>query len=178
MIRLFAAVAVPEETAEALAPAMRGLPGARWRPAEALHVTLRFVGEVREDVANDLDVELGRISQAPFEISLRGVSCFGEGAQVRAVWAAVEESEPLRVLAGRCEAAAKRAGLTPDKRAYRPHVTLAYLKGADPDRVAGWIRAHNLLRPPPFVVERFGLYSSVLHPDGSRYALERAYPLR
>ena len=32
--------------------------GARWRPLEALHVTLRFFGDIREDIARDLDTEL------------------------------------------------------------------------------------------------------------------------
>ena len=51
MIRLFAALAVPEDIGEGLARRQQGLPGARWRPLEALHITLRFMGEVREDVA-------------------------------------------------------------------------------------------------------------------------------
>jgi 2'-5' RNA ligase len=43
--------------------------------------------------------------------------------------------------------------------------------------VAGWVQRHNLLKSPPFRVERFGLYSSWLSSDGSRYDLEREYPL-
>jgi 2'-5' RNA ligase len=44
VIRLFAAVAVPEAAAEVLAPLAEGVPGARWSPPENLHVTLRFAG--------------------------------------------------------------------------------------------------------------------------------------
>lgn len=177
MIRLFAAIAVPPEIGEGLQRRQQGLPGARWRPLEALHVTLRFFGEIPEAVAADVDADLAMVTSKPFGLQLEGVGAFGEGKDVHAVWAGVAESEPLRQLAGRCEAAARRAGLKAESRAYRPHVTLAYLKRADPGRVAAWVQEHNLLKSPPFRVDRFGLYSSWLSGGGSRYELERDYPL-
>ena len=177
MIRLFAAVALPPPIAEGLQPRQQGLPGARWRPLDSLHVTLRFFGEVQEPVAADLDAELAKLAGRPFELQLKAVGAFGEGGEVRAVWAGVVESEPLRILAGRCEAAARRAELKAEARAYRPHVTLAYLKRADPERVAAWVQAHNLLQSPPFQIDRFGLYSSWPTSEGSRYELEREYAL-
>lgn len=177
MIRLFAAIAVPEDIGEPLLRRQHGLPGARWRPLEALHITLRFFGDVQERVAEDLDLELERITGAPFGLTLDGVGAFGEGADIHAVWAGVAESEPLRVLAGRCETAARRARVTPDRRAYRPHLTLAYLRRPDPVEVAAWIQANNLLRSPPFGIDRFGLYSTHQTSEGSRYVLEREYRL-
>ena len=69
------------------------------------------------------------------------------------------------------------AFLAAETRAYRPHVTLAYLKRPQPDRVGAWVRNHNLLRSPPFRVDRFGLWSSWLSQEGSRYELEREYLL-
>ena len=175
MIRLFAAVAIPPEIGEGLERRQQGLSGARWRPLESLHITLRFFGETPEPMAVDLDAELAKITGRPFELHLEGVGSFGDGNDVRAVWAAVGESEPLRTLAGRCEAAARRAGLKPEGRAYKPHVTLAYLKRADPGRAAAWVQGNNLLKSPPFGIDRFGLYSSWLSSEGSRYQLEREY---
>ena len=87
------------------------------------------------------------------------------------------ESEALRSLAARCETAAKRCGLEPQARAYRPHVTLAYLRRTPEPRVAAWVQGHNLLRSPPWRVRAFGLYSSWRPAEGSRYNLERTYPL-
>lgn len=96
---------------------------------------------------------------------------------MRAVWAGVAESEPLKRIAAKCETAARRVSLEPERRPYRPHVTLAYLRRPDPARVAAWIAQHNLLKTPPFRVTWFGLWSSTLHPEGSRYELEREYAL-
>ena len=177
MIRLFAALHVPEDIGEPLRRRQQGLPGARWRPLEALHVTLRFFGEVREDMADDLDAELSTVTGTPLDLELEGVGAFGEGEHIHAVWAGVAENAALRQLAARCEAAARKAGLKAETRAYRPHVTLAYLTRPDPARVAAWIQGHNLLKSPPFRLAAFGLYSSRHGPDGSVYRLEREYPL-
>ena len=178
MLRLFAAIAVPFEVAEQLAPVQSGVPDARWRTDDQLHVTLRFFGEVSETAAEDLDAELARVRGAPFDLALAGAGAFGEGDHQRSIWAGVAESEPLRVLAGRCESAARKAGLKPESRRYHPHVTLAYLRRSAPEvRVAAWIAQHNLLRIPPWRATRFGLYSSWQTPSGSRYDLERDYPL-
>lgn len=178
MIRLFTAIEAPPDVAGALARRQTGLPGARWRPADALHVTLAFYGETDERRADDLASELARVAGGPFEISLSGVGAFGEDHRTRTIWAGVEGGERLPVLAGRCRAAGERAGLVLERRVYRPHMTLAYLKPqTDPDRIAAWLAGHNLLKSPPFRVDRFGLYSSVTGPDGGTYTLEREYLL-
>ena len=178
MIRLFAALAVPFEIGERLAAVQSGIEGARWRPLEALHITLRFFGEIAEDKAEDLDSELARINGGPLDLALSGVGAFGEGDRIAAIWAGLVDSPALRVLAGRCESAARRAGLKPDTRLYHPHVTLAYLRRPDPAQVAAWIQGHNLLKSPVFQARAFGLYSSWQTSAGSRYEAERVYPLR
>lgn len=178
MVRLFAALSIPPDVAETLKRRQSGLPGAKWRPEEALHVTLAFYGEMDERTADEVASELARATVDPFDLELSGVGAFGEGHRTHAIWAGVAPNERLNVLAGRCRAAGERAGLTLEKRAYRPHVTLAYLKPqADPDRIGAWITGHNLLHSPPFRIDRFALYSSVLTHDGSQYALEREYLL-
>lgn len=177
MIRLFAALAIPPDIGRALQSRQTGVEGARWRPLEALHVTLRFFGEIRQDVARDLDSELMAVSGRPFEIVLEGAGSFADGDDINAVWAGVAESAELKRLAEACESAARRAGLKPEKRRYRPHVTLAYLRRPDPAEVAAWIQANNLLKSPPIAVDRFGLYSSSLGGEGAHYRLEAEYPL-
>lgn len=178
MIRLFAALSLPDDIVNALIRRQTGVEGARWRPPESLHVTLRFFGEIREDIARDLDDELAGISVTPFDILLEGAGSFQDGQDINAIWAGVAESPGLTRLAGACESAARRAGLKPDTRRYKPHVTLAYLKYPDPREVAAWIQANNLLKSPSITVDRFGLYSSFLGSTGSHYRLEAEYPLR
>src|SRR5205085_1665352 len=111
----------------------------------------------------DLDSELVGVRGQAFDLEFSGVGAFGEGPDLSVLWAGVAESEPLRRLAKACEGAARRAGLKPEPRHYRPHLTLAYLRHPDPAQVAAWIQAHNLLKSPPIRVESFGLYSRFLY---------------
>ncbi|HEY3697348.1 RNA 2',3'-cyclic phosphodiesterase [Phenylobacterium sp.] len=176
MIRLFTALALPPELAGDLERLQHGLPGARWRLREAFHITLAFYGEVREDVARDLDSALAGVNVPVLDLSLQGVGAFGEGPDIHTVWAAVVADPALERLAAACAAAARRAGLTMERRAYRPHLTLAYTRRPDPSQVAAWIQRNNLFRSPAFRLDRFGLYSSWRTRDGSAYRLEAHYP--
>jgi len=177
VIRLFAALAVPGDVAHALGARQAGLPGARWSSPESLHITLRFFGEMDENRADDLDLELAQISVAAMSVALDGVGAFGEGDDFRAVWVGVSADPTMEQLARRCERAARAVGLKPEARAWRPHVTLAYLRRPDPASVAAWLRANALLRPPTFRAAAFGLYSSWRNQRGSEYRLERLYRL-
>ena len=179
MLRLFTALTLPPDVGDTLKRRQSGLPGARWRPLDALHVTLSFYGDTYERRADDLASELARVAGAPFEIALKGVGCFGDDHRSHTLWAGVETpNERLSVLAGRCKSAGERAGITMEARTYKPHVTLAYLKTqTNPDRIGAWMAGHNLLHSPPIRIDRFGLYSSVLTDSGSHYELEREYLL-
>jgi hypothetical protein len=65
MIRLFTAVAVPAEIGQGLLSRQHGIEGARWRPLEAFHITLKFIGDVQEPVAAELDEALAQIEARP-----------------------------------------------------------------------------------------------------------------
>ncbi|MGD9981538.1 MAG: RNA 2',3'-cyclic phosphodiesterase [Hyphomonadaceae bacterium] len=178
-LRLFAALALPDHVAERLIALMKGVPGAKWRPRENLHLTLRFFGEVAEPVAADLDSELETATRAiaPFELRLRGAGAFG-GAEPHALWIGAAENDALKQLAAACERAARRVKLKPEPHKFTPHVTLAYLSGAALDRVQSFEQRLALFEAPPFAVESFGLYSSITRKSApSLYRLEAEYPL-
>ena len=152
-LRLFAALDIPDDIADRLLPLQKGIGGAKWRPRENLHVTLRFFGEVPEPVADDIDGELLTIAEnhTAFEIALKGAGTFG-GADPHALWMGVAASEPLKKLAADCERAARRAKLKPDPHAFKPHVTMAYLNNAPLDRVQSFEQRFALFETPPFRV--------------------------
>lgn len=176
-LRLFAAIAIPDFVAERVTPLMRGVSGAKWRPRENLHITLRFFGEVMEPVADEIDGELSALSAAPFDLTIKGAGAFG-GADPHALWLGVVESAALKKLAADCERAARRVGLKPEPRKFMPHVTMAYLNGSPLERVHAFEKRLALFAAPAFRVERFGLYSSFTRKSApSLYRLEAEYPL-
>jgi 2'-5' RNA ligase len=175
-LRLFVAIPVPEEIGLRLVPLQRNLNGASWRPPENFHLTLRFFGEIDEANARDLDHELGLIAAAPFEMRLKGAGSFG-GREPSAVWAGVDAPPALARLAAACEKAARRAGLPPEGRAFRPHVTLAYLHGTTDVDVAAYQQRLGAFETDLFWADHFAMYSSWSTKHGSRYVEEAVYPL-
>lgn len=177
MIRLFAAIELPDDVRETLAAMQGGVPGASWVDAENLHVTLRFIGEVPESRMADIDETLAEVSGQPFALSLAGMDSFSRGREPVSLWAGVEKSDALLGLQKRIDQALTRAGYPTDEKRYTPHVTLARLRRPDEARVAAFIAAHNLFRAEPFMVERFTLFSSRPTSEGAHYAPEADYPL-
>lgn len=178
-LRLFAALDIPGDVAERLVALQVGIDGARWRPRENLHLTLRFFGDVPQHVAADLDAALDEeaSSVAPFELQLKGAGAFG-GAIPHAVWIGVAPNAELKRLAADCERAARRVGLKPEGRKFAPHVTLASVAAAEVARVRAFEQRCALFQSRPWRVDRFALLSSRFRPGApSLYRVEAEYPL-
>jgi 2'-5' RNA ligase len=176
MTRLFAALSLPHALRTHLSLLRSGIPGARWVPAEELHLTLRFIGEVDSHIENDVQSALQMIRAKAVGVSVEGVGQFGD-KKPHALWAGVKPAEPLLRLAAKIEQALQRTGLPPETRRYTPHITLARLKEAAPARVADFLAENNLFRAEPFTATEFVLYSSHLGRQGAHYRTEAVFPL-
>jgi len=62
MLRLFVGFALPPEIKLRLSLIAAGVPGARWVDPGNYHVTLRFIGEVDEGLATDIDEVLAEMA--------------------------------------------------------------------------------------------------------------------
>ena len=176
-MRLFVALSLPEIVRQRLSGLANGLPGARWVKPENLHLTLRFLGEVNNVTAADVDDALAKIRSPGFDLSLTGIGHFGEGRKLRALWVGVDASADLMRLQEKIEQALIRAGLPPESRKFKPHITLARFKSHPGQRLQGYLTAHNLLRAGPIAMESFELYSSFTSADGAIHRIEASYPL-
>lgn len=176
MIRLFVGLDLPAELDRRLEALGGGIPGARWVAARNLHVTLRFIGEVDEDVAAEIDAALLAVRAAPFSLTLAGFGTFGR-PRPNHLWAAVECAAGLLHLHGRIEAALGRLGLSGDGRKYLPHVTLARLSDAPLERVQAFVAGHSPFQAGPWDVKHFVLYRSRLGRGGAEYEALAEYPL-
>lgn len=177
-MRLFVALNLPEATRRGLAQISRGIPGARWVEEQNLHLTLRFLGEIDRPQAHDIDDVLSRVEGDAFFLTLAGVGQFGDDRNLRALWVGVDSNPVLLQLQSRIEQAVQRAGLPPERRKYKPHVTLARFRNHPGDKLGSFVVDHALLRMPAFSVEEFVLYSSHLSSSGPIYTPEAVYPLR
>lgn len=178
MIRAFAALSLPEAVRFDLTLVQAGLPLPRPLPAENLHLTLVFLGEIPETTLADVDAAFSAVRVPPFELTLAGLGMFG-GAKARSVHVEVKPNPPLQQLQAKVETAARSAGVAIAGRRFAPHVTLAYLPERFPDRprLEAAVAARFGYRAAPFLVEDFRLYRSWLAPGGSTYAELASYAL-
>ncbi len=175
MLRLFVALPLPPEIRARLLGLMGGVNGARWQTEQQLHLTLRFIGEVDEARAEDIDSALGAISFQPFEVSLQGAGLFGDLRKPRMLWIGVGPETPLAHLAQKIDTAMVRMGLPADSRKFTPHITVARFKGAT-GRVDRFLAANDQLFSAPWTVERFTLFRSHLAHSGAIYEPLATYP--
>jgi len=134
--RLFIAVKVSAEIRQELyrlqVALFAGMPYARVVSPDNLHVTLRFLGEVKEERAADAVAACGRTAAAfaHFSMEISGVGSFPR-KNPRVIWAGINDgSDYLIEVNKKLEALLVDAGFPADDKSYRPHLTLARLKPA------------------------------------------------
>lgn len=179
MPRLFVALPIPDEVADALAAMQGGVPDANWVPSDNFHITLAFIGEVDGAMAQDIDAALATIGGPILDVELAGIDHFGGGRQPKALYAAVVQEERLTLLRQKVVKALRGEGVKLERRKFRPHVTLARFnrRAEIGHHLAQFVALHSLFRAGPFEVEQFRLYSSITRADGSLYEVEAEYPL-
>lgn len=106
---------------------LRERPGApRWVGRDTQHVTLAFFGEVPDTRVPVLTAALAEaLGSVEVHLRLAGAGTFPEKGDPRVLWVGVDgDVEELAGLASAAAAAGRSAGVAPDRRAYRPHVTI------------------------------------------------------
>lgn len=175
-MRLFIGIATPPDSAilallDELARAEQSQPGIKAVPAENLHVTLRFLGEVREEKVQAIiaALETALAHERSFDLQIGQPGSFAN-----ALW--LQASAPgLAGMAKRLDQALSTIGFEPERRPYRPHVTLARLQPIFLFDVLGWLERHEQHEPYVLRVDQVHLYRSVPVPGGVRY--ESVYTL-
>jgi RNA 2',3'-cyclic 3'-phosphodiesterase len=178
MLRLFVGIGFPPDLKLRLSLLCSGLPGAKWVDPGNFHLTLRFIGEIGEGVAADIDDALSRVRARRFTLQIAGTGVFGGGGdKPRNLWAGVERTPELTGLRDKVEQAMIRTGLPPEPRKFAPHVTLARLRDPPLDQLRAFLVTHAQFRADPLPVENFSLIASFQTKAGSVYEDQAEYPL-
>ncbi|MEL6298187.1 MAG: RNA 2',3'-cyclic phosphodiesterase [Pseudomonadota bacterium] len=176
MPRLFAGLEIPPDTAERIAVLKQPFPAVRWVAPTDLHITLRFFGDVDKRTADLIVDLLAGIEEPMFDAQIAGLSTLGS-KDPHAIWADVRPDPALSRLQAACERAARQAGLKPETRNFRPHVTLARLGRINPDYLARILNRRSGFDTAPFPVARFALFSARPKVGGGPYVVEETFPL-
>jgi 2'-5' RNA ligase len=135
MVRTFIAIDLAPEVRERMRGPQEVLAGGRARltvvKPPAIHITLKFLGEIDDKTLGRVREALAALRFGPFELSVGGVKG-NPPSSPRVIWAEVRDGGGCAGLFSLVEDALAPLGIPRERRAYTPHATLARVKRFDP----------------------------------------------
>lgn len=187
LVRLFIALPLPEQTRRALDKIIqdlkRGSAAVRWVRPDHIHLTLRFLGDTEPSQIPALAALIDSAAGAhpTMSLSLDRLGAFPNLRSPRVYWigsADQQAVEGLQALAATIEQGVQERGFEPEKKLFKPHLTLGRVKQPDNrDRLGQLIETYRMpaLRVP---LTEIVLFQSTLTPQGPIYRRLHASPLQ
>lgn len=129
-MRLFVGLSIPKKERSRIWRAIRGLRDdglpVRWTDPDNFHITLKFLGEVRQDRLPEIQEALSNAVGATkaFTTGMLGLGGFPTLRRPKVIWLGVEPCPEFRCMKQDIEWAFRDVGFSVETRAFHPHVTL------------------------------------------------------
>ena len=148
-----------------------------WVDPSRMHVTLKFLGDIRSELVPAIGERLSRVllTRRPFDVDAVGFGAFPDVERPRVLWAGLRETGAMDELFRAVEGAMVELGLPAEERAFHAHLTIGRVKEAAGP--ADFLSDH---RETSFGVSRIDdvvLYHSTLHSKGPEYRALQRVPL-
>jgi 2'-5' RNA ligase len=174
VIRAFIAVEIDPKTVQKISETIPQLnlwiPGIRWVAPTNLHLTLKFLGDMDEakvgPIAEALQRHLGPFPR--FTINAKGLGVFPDVKRPQVLWVGLEGIH-LGELASTGETALKTLGFAPEKRGFKPHLTIGRWRQRDKS-TAKFVAELEKWKAYEFgntEVRNIILFQSTLRPEGA-----------
>jgi 2'-5' RNA ligase len=182
-MRLFIAIDIDEKVRGALSDLQRQLQrrtdeegikkrDVKWVRPEAIHLTLKFLGEVKDEKAAEICNIVRDVSgwHRGFELDIRSVGCFG-GKAARVLWVGTGRgSEQLSQLAKGLDEQLASAGWPKETREFSGHLTVCRIKSSSAGvKLAAMSEEYRDLELGVISVDALSVYQSQLTPKGPIY---------
>ncbi len=184
-MRIFIAIPVPEEIKEQALQIKTELsrlkPDIKWVEYENYHITLKFLGEVKEGQLNEIKTRLLMAAQAcpAFGFRTTGIGFFPNKNRPRVIWLGVKgEMKKAQFLGERVDTYLSELGFEPEKnRSF--HLTLGRIRSERnlDETVSITASINNGLKSCDLPVKQFFLMESRLSPSGPQYLVLEKYQL-
>ncbi|MBI4981055.1 RNA 2',3'-cyclic phosphodiesterase [Candidatus Woesearchaeota archaeon] len=178
MKRLFVGIPLPEEVKAKLKPALNALTetGVKAVPADNLHLTIKFLGDVEENKIQEICSKLEILAKyKPFLIKLKKINTFGE-KQIRVIWVGLESNEMV-LLMKRANESLNYIRMDGHQEEI-PHLTLARVnKVKDNEELLNILKKYEKVELGEVLVDKFYLYESELTPEGPVYGIVKEFGL-
>jgi len=173
--RLFVAIELPRKLKRTFADLAgsfrpREHERVRWIEQEAMHLTLKFLGDTPIEDVEAIKTSLARVasSSGKFTIKIGRTGCFPSFRDPRICWVGLAgELRRLEQLQGRVEGNMVNLGFKPEDREFRPHVTIGRTKAGVRGRLAedvgiSWRHAPLKITGQQLPVAAIALYRSYI----------------
>jgi RNA 2',3'-cyclic 3'-phosphodiesterase len=173
-VRTFVALNLPAAERRrlyaSLEPLRRRPLAVRWASTGALHLTLKFLGDIEGGEVARIGEALRRVAgdHAPLDLDIGGIGAFPSLRRAAVLWVGVAAAPPLLALQAAVELALSRLGYAREQRPFRPHITVARTRGgARPPDVERLLTEYEYRGAAH--VASVDLMRSHTYPDGARY---------
>jgi 2'-5' RNA ligase len=138
---------------------------------ENIHITLRFLGDIRKKIVEDLKTELNRIQFSPFEVTLEDVGVFPNYRRINVIWVGISNGNiGLVDLYSKINQALEAIGIPRDSRGLSPHITVVRVRsGRNREVLSKTVGELERSVFGSFEVASFNLMQSTLTPTGPVY---------
>jgi 2'-5' RNA ligase len=180
LYRLFIAAELPPDVKAALVAAQERLrrdhPPVKWVAPEAMHLTLRFLGETDAELAPRLGAGLRAALEGwrAIPVHLTSAGAFPNDRRPSVLWAGIGGAlAALGELYVAVAAAVAALGFPPEARPFQAHLTLGRVRreasAAQQQQIGAAIRALPAFAPMAWTVDRVALFRSQLDRGGPIY---------
>ncbi|MFH1964375.1 MAG: RNA 2',3'-cyclic phosphodiesterase [Acidobacteriota bacterium] len=189
MIRTFIAVNFPPAVIDKIAGITAYLqtqtPGTalKWVAPENMHLTLKFLGDVREDRVPEVKecLQEALLHHPTFNISVESLGMYPTASQPRVVWLGINDAGNLKQIHHNLAKVLKDFDPAPEKRSFSPHLTIARIRqniSRDIARQVGeTLSQFKVDSLGSFEVQTVHLFKSELTPRGPIYSALFSIPL-
>ncbi|MDD5191149.1 MAG: RNA 2',3'-cyclic phosphodiesterase [Dehalococcoidales bacterium] len=183
LVRCFIAIELPVEVKNELAGLIhslknRSLNFMSWVDPKGIHITLKFLGEVSQELIPDIEQSMEDAAQQshPFQLGVSGTGAFPNLNRPELIWVGVNgEMDKLNALQKNIDINMEMLGFPREKKPYTPHLTLARVRIEAPDfdrqRLGKLLAATSFTSALAVKVTGVHLIKSQLTPTGPIYTV-------
>jgi RNA 2',3'-cyclic 3'-phosphodiesterase len=182
MIRLFVALKIPDviksEIFKHCYAAAESPSDYRWEDKDKVHLTLKFIGEVKEELLPQITDELEFVKNySSFNCRISRFGFFFPENQAKILWCNLETDESIVSLVNELNKRLAKYDIEIEKRKFKGHLTLLRIKKPVSENFIKRFKEYSF-DPVKFNVNEIALIQSVLNPIGSEYKVLNIYELK
>ena len=144
----------------------------KWVDPHNVHMTIKFLGDTDEGLIDEIKLRLDDIARSfpPTQLNMKSIGVFPGMYRPRVLWLGLEYEPIVWQLAATIEEAMETLGFEPERRDFKPHITLGRIKFLRDKRALQYLLdkyKNYFFQQIP--VKEIILYESELQPTGPVY---------